>query len=151
MTDMEKGPLPLARLSNEEQDTRKESSNEISNKDNSRISARSWLTKSIGDIYAEDNPMNLSKSKKNAIILVVALGGIFGPLASMIYMPSLVQIATALNTSITSINATVSTYVVFMGIAVSGTRGLGNLCYFNRLQLIHCHTGIIALVLGQFK
>jgi hypothetical protein len=132
MTDMEKGQLPLARLSNEEQDTPKESSNEISNNDNSRMSARSWLTKSIGDIYAEDNPMNLSKSKKNAIILVVALGGIFGPLASMIYMPSLVQIATALNTSITSINATVSTYVVFMGIAVSGTRGLGNLCYFNR-------------------
>jgi hypothetical protein len=81
--------------------------------------SRQWLAHVLGDIYAEDDPQILSKGKKNAIILVVALGGVFGPLASMIYMPSLVNIAQALNTSTASVNATISTFVVFMGIGVS--------------------------------
>lgn len=84
-----------------------------------KVPRKKWLSKVLGDIYAEDNPVDLSKGRKIAIVLVVAVSGVFAPLASMIYMPSLVTIADALNTSAASVNATVSTYVVCMGVAVS--------------------------------
>jgi hypothetical protein len=121
MSDVEKGQLPLARLSNEEQvPNTKQSLDEIETS-SKKESIQKWLKNSIGDIYAQDDPMEYSRSKKNAIILVVALGGVFGPLASMIYMPSLVDIANALHTSTASVNATVSTFVVFLGVGVSDT------------------------------
>lgn len=126
MADTEKGQLPLARLSNDEQEDRSNNTNEQINQVQIDRNSRPWLSKALGDVYAQDNPMDLSKSKKNTIILVVALGGIFGPLASMIYMPSLVDIANSLNTTTASVNATVSTYVVFLGIAVSGTCDYGS-------------------------
>lgn len=39
-----------------------------------------WLTFLIGDIHTDDDPMNLSNTRKQMIIFVVALSGISGPL-----------------------------------------------------------------------
>jgi hypothetical protein len=72
----------------------------------------------MGDIYADDNPREYSKLRKNTIIMVVALSGISGPIGSMIYMPGLTQIQGSLNASTAAINGSVSAYVIFTGIAV---------------------------------
>lgn len=78
-----------------------------------------WLTYVWGDIYATDDPNLYSQKKKNVIILLVALGGLCGPLSSMMYMPGILAVAADLNTSVSSVNGTISAYVVFMGISVS--------------------------------
>ncbi|KAG2171781.1 hypothetical protein INT43_008161 [Umbelopsis isabellina] len=114
---------------------------------NAPSASRRWLSHVLGDIYAEDSPQDLSKGKKNAIILVVALGGVFGPLASMIYMPSLVNIAQALNTSTASVNATISTFVVFMGIGPLFWASFSDLYGRKPMYLISIIIFIIASVL----
>ncbi|KAI9244130.1 major facilitator superfamily domain-containing protein [Phascolomyces articulosus] len=76
-----------------------------------------WLTFILGDIYAKDDPSIMSDQRRNIIILIVALGGVSGPLASMIYMPGLLSVANDLNTNISAVNGSVSAYVVFMGVA----------------------------------
>ncbi|KAI8992038.1 major facilitator superfamily domain-containing protein [Mycotypha africana] len=76
-----------------------------------------WWSKVMGDIYANDDPHSYSKLRKNLIIFIVALGGISGPIGSMIYMPGLVTVSRDLNTPMTAINGTVSAYVICMGIA----------------------------------
>ena len=43
-----------------------------------------WLKYFLGDIYAEDDPSDMSDRRRNLIIFIVALGGVSGPLASMI-------------------------------------------------------------------
>lgn len=77
-----------------------------------------WLTYVWGDIYATDDPNQYSSKKKNVIILLVALSGLCGPLSSMMYMPGILAVAEDLDTSVSSVNATISAYVVFMGISV---------------------------------
>ena len=79
---------------------------------------RSWIKYVIGDPYAPDDPQDLSVRRKNLIIIIIALSGISGPLASLIYLPGLLSVAHDLNTSMEAVNASVSTYVVFMGVAV---------------------------------
>ncbi|GAB5589290.1 hypothetical protein Unana1_04190 [Umbelopsis nana] len=147
MAYTEKGQLPLARLSNDEQEDRSNNTNEQINQVQIDRNARRWLSKALGDVYAQDNPMDLSKSKKNTIILVVALGGIFGPLASMIYMPSLVDIANSLNTTTASVNATVSTYVVFLGIAPLFWASFSDIYGRKRMYLISIIIFIVASVI----
>ena len=73
----------------------------------------------IGDPYSSDDPQQLTMRRKQAIITVVALSALTGPLGSMIYMPALLAVADDLHTSSEAVNGTVSAYVVFMGIAVS--------------------------------
>ncbi|KAI9491754.1 major facilitator superfamily domain-containing protein [Zychaea mexicana] len=71
----------------------------------------------LGDIYADDDPSDMSERRQNIIILVVALGGVAGPLGSMMFMPGLLAVANDLNTSTSAVNGSVSAYVVFMGVA----------------------------------
>lgn len=78
-----------------------------------------WFKYLIGDIYASDDPRDLSESRKNIIVFIVALGGVSGPLGSMIYMPGLLSVARDLKTSISAVNGSVAAFVVFMGVAVS--------------------------------
>ncbi|ORY01798.1 MFS general substrate transporter [Basidiobolus meristosporus CBS 931.73] len=47
---------------------------------------------------------------------LIALIGLLGPLASSIYLPALTDVRTALNTDVSTINATVSCYVLFSGL-----------------------------------
>jgi hypothetical protein len=79
----------------------------------------SWFSKVFGDIHAEDDdPKSYTQAKKNMIILIVALSGINGPFATLIYMPGILQMQKDLNTSLHAIDATMSAYIVFAGIAV---------------------------------
>lgn len=73
----------------------------------------------LGDIYADDDPNHYSSKRKNVIIFLVAMGGLCGPLSSMMYMPALLSVASDLNTTVSAVNGTVSAFVVFMGISVS--------------------------------
>lgn len=108
----------------------------------------SWIKYALGDIYADDDPNDLSDRRKNIIIAIVAFGGVSGPLGrysdqylstsesyllilprtysiyvypyvSMIYMPALLRVAQDLHTTSSAVNGTVSAYVIFMGVAVS--------------------------------
>ncbi|KAL9559624.1 hypothetical protein MBANPS3_000330 [Mucor bainieri] len=78
---------------------------------------KKFWSHAMGNIYADDNPREYSKLKKNIIITIVAFSGISGPIGSMIYMPGLTQIQASLHTSTAAVNGSVSAYVVFMGIA----------------------------------
>jgi hypothetical protein len=73
----------------------------------------------MGDIYVNDDPkVSFSQTKKNTVVLLVALIGINGSIAQLIYMPGIYQMIEDLNTSLLGIDATVSTYILFAGIAV---------------------------------
>lgn len=78
-----------------------------------------WIQYLVGDIHSEDDPNNYSQNRKNIIIFLVAMGGLCGPLSSMMYMPALLSVASDLHTTVSAVNGTVSAYVVFMGISVS--------------------------------
>jgi hypothetical protein len=77
-----------------------------------------WFKYVWGDIYALDDPNEYSDKKKNFIIFLVAMGGLCGPLSSMMYMPGILAVAEDLHTTISAVNGTISAYVVFMGISV---------------------------------
>jgi len=102
-----------------EEDDRFTSASTVYHRQKKRFSAiKKFWSHAMGDIYADDNPREYSKLKKNIIIMIVAFSGISGPIGSMIYMPGLTQIQTSLHTSTAAVNGSVSAYVVFMGIAV---------------------------------
>jgi hypothetical protein len=80
---------------------------------------KKWWQNITGDIYADDDPNELSQTKKNIIISIVALSAIIGPAGSMIYMPGVQDVMNEMETSLDGVNGTVAVYIVFMGIAVS--------------------------------
>jgi hypothetical protein len=73
----------------------------------------------MGDIYADDDPHNLSSTKKSLIIFIVSLSGLMGPIATFVYTPGIDKVMNDMNTSLTGVNATIAIYTVFLGIAVS--------------------------------
>lgn len=87
-------------------------------KKNQFTAIKKFFSQAMGDIYADDNPREYSKLRKNTIIMIVAFSGISGPIGSMIYMPGLTQVQDSLNASTAAINGSVSAYVIFTGIAV---------------------------------
>ena len=58
-----------------------------------------------------------SKRMKIFIVFMTSLGSLFSPLSSTIYLPALNTIASELRKSIANINLTVTSYMVFQGIA----------------------------------
>ncbi|CAJ2506627.1 Uu.00g078130.m01.CDS01 [Anthostomella pinea] len=54
--------------------------------------------------------------EKRAIVLGVAIGAFFSPLTAQIYLPALNTLAADLDVSISRINLTVTTYMIFQGI-----------------------------------
>ncbi|KAK8119144.1 major facilitator superfamily transporter [Apiospora kogelbergensis] len=54
--------------------------------------------------------------QKRAIVLSAAAGAFFSPLTAQIYFPALGMLAKDLNVSLTQINLTVTTYMIFQGI-----------------------------------
>ncbi|GAO50527.1 major facilitator superfamily transporter [Saitoella complicata NRRL Y-17804] len=60
-----------------------------------------------------------SDRAKKAIIFTASMGAFFSPLSANIYMPALTTIANDLNISNSQINLTVTTYLIFQGIAPS--------------------------------
>lgn len=80
---------------------------------------RSTISKVLGDIYSSDDPQLYSSTRKNVIVLLIALIGINGSISQLIYLPGILQMADDLHASLPAIDSTVSAYVVFAGIAVS--------------------------------
>ncbi|KAF9103149.1 hypothetical protein BGX29_003707 [Mortierella sp. GBA35] len=64
-----------------------------------------------------DPRVELSRFRKAVILSVVSQAGSLGGFSSTIYFPSLVQITSDLNASQTAINASVSLFILFMGIS----------------------------------
>ncbi|KAL7312470.1 hypothetical protein PS15m_008225 [Mucor circinelloides] len=78
---------------------------------------RSTISKVLGDIYSSDDPQLYSPTRKNVIVLLIALIGINGSISQLIYLPGILQMADDLHASLPAIDSTVSAYVVFAGIA----------------------------------
>jgi hypothetical protein len=58
-----------------------------------------------------------SKRKKQFIVFLVAWGGFFSPLSANIYFPALNTLASEMNVSNTLINLTLTSYMIFQGLA----------------------------------
>ncbi|KAG0263020.1 hypothetical protein BG011_009417 [Mortierella polycephala] len=70
-------------------------------------------------VYPEpktDDPKNWPTRKKNIVIFTIAYCAFVAPLGSNIYMPAVLQVKDDLNTTSGLISATLSVYVLFMGI-----------------------------------
>ncbi|KAF9930165.1 Dityrosine transporter 1 [Modicella reniformis] len=64
-----------------------------------------------------DPRLQLSRFRKAVVLAIVSQAGCLGGFSSTIYFPSLVQITQDLNASQTTINASVSLFILFMGIS----------------------------------
>ena len=62
---------------------------------------------------------SFSKPKKMSIVLLATLGGMFSPFTTNIYFPALTQISQDLHTSVSKVNITITTYMIFQAIAPS--------------------------------
>lgn len=82
-------------------------------------SFKKWKNKMFGDVYADNDPKEMSMSQKYVYVFVVALLGINATITILIYMPGIYAMMDELNTSITGIDATVAIYIAFTGISVS--------------------------------
>ncbi|KAG0203814.1 hypothetical protein BGX28_004055 [Mortierella sp. GBA30] len=67
--------------------------------------------------FEGDPRVELSRARKAIILAVISQAGSLGGFSSTIYFPSLVQITAELNASQTAINASVSLFILFMGIS----------------------------------
>ncbi|CAO3570454.1 unnamed protein product [Mortierella alpina] len=63
-----------------------------------------------------DDPKNWPRRKKNIVVLTIAYCAFVAPLGSSIYMPAVLQVKEDLNTTSSLISATLSVYVLVMGI-----------------------------------
>ncbi|KAI8097591.1 major facilitator superfamily domain-containing protein [Halteromyces radiatus] len=58
-----------------------------------------------------------SEKRTSIIIFVIAMASFIGPLESMIYMPGLLSIANYFHASHSAVNASISSFMIFMGIS----------------------------------
>ncbi|CAO3635636.1 unnamed protein product [Cunninghamella blakesleeana] len=87
-------------------------------KTNKMTKLTKWWTYFIGDIYEKNNdPYQFSSSRKSLILFIIASINITGPLGSMIYLPCLSSISTYFNTTDSLVNASISSFMIAMGIA----------------------------------
>ncbi|KAF9435944.1 hypothetical protein BGZ76_005165 [Entomortierella beljakovae] len=63
-----------------------------------------------------DDPKDWPNSKKYTVVFVIAYCAFVAPLASGIYMPAIIQMKDDLNTSESMISATLSVYILILGI-----------------------------------
>ncbi|KAF9379908.1 hypothetical protein CPC16_010545 [Podila verticillata] len=80
------------------------------------MTAYSWLKNLIHPPKQFDDPKNWPRSKKNIVVFTIAYCAFVAPLASNIYMPAVLQVKADLQTTSSFISATLSVYVLFMGI-----------------------------------
>ncbi|KAL9538694.1 hypothetical protein MBANPS3_010746 [Mucor bainieri] len=112
---------------------------------------KSTVSKVLGDIYSSDDPQLYSSTRKNTIVLLIALIGINGSMAQLIYMPGILQMADDLNASLPAIDSTVSAYVVFAGIAPLFWSSMSD-AYGRKPMYIYSLTiGIVASIICAFS
>ncbi|KAK4521317.1 uncharacterized protein ATC70_011932 [Mucor velutinosus] len=105
------------------------------------------LFKLKGDIYAADDPRQYSLAKKKLIVFIVALGGIYGPLSTLIYLPGILQMARDLNVSIEGINATMSAYVALAGLTPLFWSSISDTYGRRPVYIMSVSIGIVASIL----
>jgi hypothetical protein len=71
-----------------------------------------------GQQQTSDAPYSVhSVGKRRLIVLAASLAGFFSPLSASIYYPALTVIAKDFNVTNTQVNLTVTTYLIFQGVA----------------------------------
>ncbi len=70
------------------------------------------------DLPVVETPYTIfTKPQKLGLILLVALASIYSPLSSFIYYPALTAVANDLNTTLSKVNLTITSYMVVSGVA----------------------------------
>ncbi|GAN04290.1 MFS multidrug resistance transporter [Mucor ambiguus] len=113
----------------------------------SKNSIKKLLFRLKGDIYATDDPRQYSSAKKNFIVFIVALGGIYGPLSTLIYLPGILQMAKDLDASIEAINATMSAYVALAGLTPLFWSSISDTYGRRPVYIMSISIGIVASIL----
>ncbi|ORZ09998.1 major facilitator superfamily domain-containing protein [Lobosporangium transversale] len=94
----------------------------------------------------------LSRRRKAVILFVISQAGSLAGFSSTIYFPSLVQISEDLNASQTSINASVSLFILFMGVAPLITSTLSDTFKIRRiLYLVYAVVFTVASFGGGYS
>ncbi|KFH73040.1 hypothetical protein MVEG_00265 [Podila verticillata NRRL 6337] len=102
--------------------------------------------------FEGDPRETLSRRRKAVILAVIAQAGCLGGFSSTIYFPSLVQITKDLNASTTTINSSVSLFILFMGISPLLTSTLSDHFKFRRvLYLVFTTIFCLASLGGGFS
>ncbi|KAK9766765.1 hypothetical protein K7432_003926, partial [Basidiobolus ranarum] len=89
----------------------------------------------------QQDPRTFSKVRKGLIVAQVGIAGMLGPLASTVYFPALPTITADMNASTTMVNATVSLFIMFMGIApvfwasISDHYGIRRMLYLSSIAI----------------
>ncbi|OAC98855.1 hypothetical protein MUCCIDRAFT_115100 [Mucor lusitanicus CBS 277.49] len=125
------------------------SSRTFNNQEKSLV--KSTVSKVLGDIYSSDDPQLYSPTRKNTIVLLIALIGINGSMAQLIYMPGILQMADDLNTSLPAIDSTVSAYVVFAGIAPLFWSSMSDAYGRKPMYIYSLSIGIVASIICAFS
>ncbi|KAK4509398.1 uncharacterized protein ATC70_007749 [Mucor velutinosus] len=112
---------------------------------------KSIVAKVLGDIYSSDDPQLYSPTKKNTIVLLIALISINGSMAQLIYLPGILQMADNLNASLPAIDSTVSAYVVFAGIAPLFWSSMSDAYGRKPMYIYSLSIGIVASVICAFS
>ncbi|KAI8143158.1 major facilitator superfamily domain-containing protein [Fennellomyces sp. T-0311] len=105
----------------------------------------------IGDPHASDDPKEFSLRRKQMIILIISLSGFPGPLANMIYFPGSLSIAKEFNTTITTVNGTFSSYMIFMGLGPLFVSVFSDQYGRKRLFLLTTFIGFAASIICAFS
>ncbi|OAD06603.1 hypothetical protein MUCCIDRAFT_118861, partial [Mucor lusitanicus CBS 277.49] len=85
--------------------------------------------------------------RKKFIVFIVALGGIYGPLSTLIYLPGILQMARDLNASIEAINATMSAYVALAGLTPLFWSSISDTYGRRPVYMMSISIGIVASIL----
>ncbi|OAP56888.1 hypothetical protein AYL99_09000 [Fonsecaea erecta] len=85
------------------------------------------ITTIIERTPTNDRPYSSFTSRqKAAIVLVATLGGSFSPFSTFIYFPAIDTISHALGVSVSDVNLTITTYMIFQGISPSFTSAIAD-------------------------
>ncbi|KAJ5096681.1 major facilitator superfamily transporter [Penicillium angulare] len=88
-----------------------------------------------------------SKFEKGAYVYVASLAAFASPVSSSIYYPAMTTLAKDLNTSLTNISLTITTYMIFQGISPTIVGGFSDR-YGRRPAYLLCFTVYIAANIG---
>ncbi|KAL1921080.1 uncharacterized protein VTP21DRAFT_11715 [Calcarisporiella thermophila] len=77
---------------------------------------RSVISQYLCGATVEEDPKYFSTLRKTVILFIIALSGLISPINSTIYYPALPVIQRELNASAIAVNATVSSFTIFMAI-----------------------------------
>jgi multidrug resistance protein len=95
--------------------------------DNLELRSDPMTDSALARVATKDRPYSSFTSKQKIVIVLVAtLGGSFSPFTANIYFPAIDTLSKALNVSVSQINLTVTTYMIFQGLSPSFTSAIAD-------------------------